>query len=111
MVESYLYRLRGSTLLMQLKVNAQSCASASHRRDAPLPLRPRGVGARPLPTPSARAALNLQLVRGVLLHGPPGTGKSLTARKIGALLGVPEERTTVVDGPALVSKFLGERLS
>ena len=53
-------------------------------------------------------ALNLQLVRGVLLHGPPGTGKTLTARKIGKLLHVPEERTTVVDGPALVSKFLGE---
>ena len=58
--------------------------------------------------PSMRVALNLQLVRGVLLHGPPGTGKTLTARKIGSLLRVPEERTTVVDGPALVSKFLGE---
>ena len=55
-----------------------------------------------------RGSLNLQLVRGVLLHGPPGTGKTLTARKIGSLLKVPEERTTVVDGPALVSKFLGE---
>ena len=44
----------------------------------------------------------------MILHGPPGTGKSLTARKIGTLLQVPEERTAVVDGPALVSKFLGE---
>lgn len=58
--------------------------------------------------PSTRASLGLHIVRGALLYGPPGTGKSLTARKIGDLLHVPPERTAVVDGPALVSKFLGE---
>ena len=61
-----------------------------------------------LVSPATRAALRLQVVRGALLHGPPGTGKTLTARKIADLLHVPPERTTVVDGPALVSKFLGE---
>ena len=57
---------------------------------------------------SVRRLHNLGVVRGVLLHGPPGTGKTLTARKIGGLLKVKEERTHVVNGPDLVSKFLGE---
>jgi hypothetical protein len=57
-----------------------------------------------LVSPATRAALRLQVVRGALLHGPPGTGKTLTARKIADLLHVPPERTTVVDGPALVSR-------
>ena len=65
-------------------------------------LSPRLVG------PATRDALQLPLVRGVLLHGPPGTGKTLTARKIGVLLGVAPEAVHVVNGPDIISKFLGE---
>ncbi|MFF1509274.1 ATP-binding protein [Streptomyces sp. NPDC058326] len=46
-------------------------------------------------------------VRGtlVLFHGPPGTGKSMTAAVLGRTLGVPAYR---VDVSALVSKYIGE---
>ncbi|MFF0204620.1 ATP-binding protein [Streptomyces sp. NPDC005017] len=46
-------------------------------------------------------------VRGtlVLFHGPPGTGKSMTAAVLGRTVGVPAYR---VDVSALVSKYIGE---
>ena len=58
--------------------------------------------------PALRATLQLATVRGVILHGPPGTGKTLIARTIGELLKIPPERSHVVNGPEVVSKFLGE---
>ena len=58
--------------------------------------------------PALRASLQLAAVRGVILHGPPGTGKTLIARTIGELLQIPPERSHVVNGPEVVSKFLGE---
>ena len=42
---------------------------------------------------------------GVLLHGPPGTGKSLLAASLGAELGAGQ---FTVAGPELLSKFHGE---
>ena len=73
--------------------SSASCSVACWRRDAA------GIGA---------AAPQFGRGAGRAAPGPPGTGKTLTARKIGGLLKVKEERTHVVNGPDLVSKFLGE---
>lgn len=45
-------------------------------------------------------------VRGVILHGPPGNGKTLIARQLGELLQC--KSIQVVQGPEIVSKWLGE---
>lgn len=45
-------------------------------------------------------------VKGVLLYGPPGCGKSLIARKIGQILNCFEPK--VVQGPELLNKFVGQ---
>ena len=47
-----------------------------------------------------------QPVNGVLLFGPPGTGKSLLAETISRRF--PSALTQVVAGPELYSKYLGE---
>ena len=46
-----------------------------------------------------------RLVTGVLLHGPPGSGKTLMAESLPASLGVAMVRLT---GPELFSKYYGE---
>ena len=43
--------------------------------------------------------------RGVLLHGPPGTGKTMLLR---AAARETDAHILVVDGPSIVSKYLGE---
>ncbi|CAI5478449.1 unnamed protein product [Closterium sp. Yama58-4] len=43
--------------------------------------------------------------RGILLHGPPGTGKTSLARAVAAEAGVA---LFVINGPELVSEFFGE---
>ncbi|XP_066240956.1 ATPase family gene 2 protein homolog A isoform X1 [Saccopteryx leptura] len=43
--------------------------------------------------------------RGVLLHGPPGTGKTMIARAIANEIGA---NVTVINGPEIISKFYGE---
>ena len=50
--------------------------------------------------------LGINHVRGILLYGPPGCGKTLIARQIGKILNCEEPK--IVNGPSLLSKFHGE---
>ena len=45
-------------------------------------------------------------LKGVLLHGPPGCGKTTIARAIGEMLSASS--IEIVSGPEVLSKYLGE---
>ncbi|CAG9465495.1 unnamed protein product [Pedinophyceae sp. YPF-701] len=65
----------------------------------------RAFATRVLP-PALVRSLGIAPVRGILLHGRPGVGKSTIARAIGRMLSA--ETVRVVSGPEILSKFLGE---
>jgi vesicle-fusing ATPase len=65
----------------------------------------RAFASRAIPTNICKD-LGINHVRGILLYGPPGCGKSLTARQIGKILNCEEPK--IVNGPSLLSKFHGE---
>eukprot|EP00980_Cylindrotheca_fusiformis_P027987 scaffold22575_cov141-Cylindrotheca_fusiformis.AAC.18 len=56
--------------------------------------------------PEASRRLGVSHVRGILLSGPPGCGKTLLARELSALLGAREPQ--IVNGPEILDKFVGE---
>ena len=56
--------------------------------------------------PSVMAELGITPVRGLMLYGKSGCGKTLLARTIGKLLS-PARPLTVVSGPELMDKFVG----
>lgn len=60
---------------------------------------------RQLPASTLRA-LGLTHVRGLLLHGAPGTGKTLIARQLAKALNARPPK--IVNGPELMNKYLGE---
>lgn len=49
--------------------------------------------------------MGISHVRGMLLYGPPGCGKTLIARQIGKLLNAREPK--IVNGPEILNKYVG----
>jgi ATP-dependent 26S proteasome regulatory subunit len=56
--------------------------------------------------PALLAQLGIQPVRGLLLYGHPGCGKTLLARKLGDILS-PCRPITIISGPEIMDKFVG----
>ncbi|MBO5669236.1 MAG: AAA family ATPase, partial [Candidatus Methanomethylophilaceae archaeon] len=59
----------------------------------------------PLRHPELFKRLGVEAPKGVLLHGPPGTGKTMLAK---AVAGETSSNFTYIGGPEIVSKFYGE---
>lgn len=59
----------------------------------------------PMTRPQVYSASNVQPPRGVLLHGPPGCGKTMIANAFAAELGVP---FISISAPSIVSGMSGE---
>ncbi|CAH0490680.1 unnamed protein product [Peronospora farinosa] len=65
----------------------------------------REVVEQPLTNPETFERFGLPAPKGVLLFGPPGTGKTLIARALARELNA---RVFTINGPEVVSKFVGE---
>jgi SpoVK/Ycf46/Vps4 family AAA+-type ATPase len=51
--------------------------------------------------------LGIAPTRGIILWGPPGTGKTQIARNLGKILGISEERTRLYTGSEIWDKWVG----
>ncbi|KAK5108578.1 hypothetical protein LTR62_008154 [Meristemomyces frigidus] len=60
---------------------------------------------RPLLVPAEYARMNVPIPRGILLHGPPGCGKTMLSRAFAAEMGLP---FVEILGPSIVSGMSGE---
>jgi len=52
------------------------------------------------------AKLGIKHVKGILLYGPAGTGKTLIARELSKMLNSKEPK--IINGPEILNKFVGE---
>jgi len=59
----------------------------------------------PLEQPNVIKKLGIQPAKGVLLHGPPGCGKTLLARAVANEMGAS---FYLINGPEIISKWVGE---
>lgn len=66
----------------------------------------RRVFASRLYKPETIKALGIRHVKGLLLYGPAGTGKTLIARQISKILNCKEPK--IINGPEILDKFIGE---
>ena len=55
--------------------------------------------------PALVEKLGISHVKGILLFGPPGSGKTLMARQIGKMLNAREPK--IVNGPEILNKYVG----
>lgn len=56
--------------------------------------------------PDVIEKLGIKHVKGMLLYGAPGCGKTLIARKIGSL--ISNKQPKIVNGPEIMNKYVGE---
>jgi SpoVK/Ycf46/Vps4 family AAA+-type ATPase len=56
--------------------------------------------------PELADKLGVKHVKGILLYGPPGCGKSLIARKIGSMISPQDPQ--IVNGPEIMNKYVGQ---
>ena len=64
----------------------------------------RAFASRIFPTHITKS-MGINHVRGMLLYGPPGCGKTLIARQIGKVLNAREPK--IVNGPEILNKYVG----
>ena len=53
-------------------------------------------------------ARKLNPIKGIILHGPPGTGKTSLARNLGKILGCEGDRFKLMSGPEVFVKWVGD---